>query len=132
MFIHSGNSAISCSYLFARPLATPSQILSAKSPGGVRLVHRRDLSGDGGPFQFPSHCLASFLLADLVPFQQLVCKPQVRLYDHIQSTGPYVAVRSREGKPEAGHDFSDANGCRSRHTYTTVYERGGSVGFALT
>ena len=68
------------------------------SPRRIRLVHRRDLSRNRRPLQFSSDWLPSSLLADLIPFQQLVRESEMWLDNHVQPPRPYVAVRPWERK----------------------------------
>lgn len=53
----------------------------------IRLVHERNLSRDGGPFQLALDGQTAPLLPSLFPFEELVGEAQVWLYYNVEAAG---------------------------------------------
>lgn len=54
---------------------------------GIRLVHCGNLSRNGSPFEFAPYRFPALLLLHFVPLQKLIRKAEMRLDDHIETTG---------------------------------------------
>jgi len=105
---------------------------------------------NGCPLNFSGNSLASSLLKGLVPFHKLVCEAEVWLDNHVQTSGPNeTATRtinrslltgldarlhllcSWERKARRGHDFSNADCCRTRDANTTMHQGRRSLIFSF-
>jgi hypothetical protein len=92
-------------------------------------VHQGDLSCNLAPLELPLDNASAVVptlfahllrLQELLPFQKLVGKPEVRLDDDVESASAHEAVSSWEGKVEGPHHLGNADSCAAGYTDPTV------------
>lgn len=109
---------------------------TALSRARVRFVHQGNFSSDFTPFELSFDALTIgrrrviFLAVggqgvvavilvilvrakQLLPFEQLVSEPEMRLNDDVESSSTDKTVGSREGHAHGAHHFSNADGGRT-------------------
>lgn len=90
----------------------------------IRFVHKSNLSGDSGPFQFPFQGLVSLLLLQFFPFEEFVCESEMGLYDDVQSSGANeAAVHGWEISTVKGDDIESRRALKVKAYYALGNER---------